>query len=137
MRHEDWIPLRNSADSSVQEQMKGTLRREFAEKTQREWVEFFSDVDICFAPIIGIDEMVKHPQVIERASVIKEENFLGSGRDAYFPGIPIKLSETPGEAVLSWSGLGADSRAILESLGYGEGDVERLVEKGVIGIPRE
>ena len=137
MRHEDWIPLRNSPDSSVQEQMKGKLRREFAEKTQREWVEFFSDVDICFAPIIGIDEMVKHPQVIERASVIKEENFLGSGRDAYFPGVPIKLSETPGEAVLSWSGLGADSRVILESLGYGEGDVERLVEKGVIGVPRE
>jgi crotonobetainyl-CoA:carnitine CoA-transferase CaiB-like acyl-CoA transferase len=47
-------------------------------------------------------------------------------------GVPIKFSETPGEARTPAPDMGEHTEAILEGLGYNRERIERLRKEGVI-----
>jgi len=108
------------------------LSNMFQTKTQADWVAYFANDDICFTPVLGVDEAIEHPQMVERELVIKVENFGGTGKAALFPGLPIKLSETPGEAVLKFSNLGQDTSDILRNIGYTDEQIDSYIASKVV-----
>lgn len=128
--HEEWII------DEVNPQRQGVMMEEIAaimkQKNQQEWVEYMKDVDICFAPVLSLDDTIKHPQITERELVIKVPDFRGSGKTALLPGLPIKLSDTPGEAILNFANLGQHSREILTDAGYSEDEINKFVANKVI-----
>src|SRR4030042_1493091 len=50
------------------------IRELFKTKTQKEWVEFFKNVDACLEPILSLGEVFKHPHVLHRKMVIAYEH---------------------------------------------------------------
>ncbi len=130
--HPEWIPDRDNLNTGIQEKMIVEIRAIFKQKTQQEWVDTMADQDICFMPVLSLDQSIEHPQIREREIIIKADDFRGTGKTAFFPGVPIKLSATPGEAVLEFSDLGQDSRAILSGLGYSENEIEAYITNGII-----
>ena len=127
---DEYIPLH--VDIPHQEYLQDSIRKIMLSKTRDEWVEFFSDSDLCFTPVLSLDEMVKHPQVLARDMVHTLTNFQGSGKDLVCTGVPIKLSETPGEAKMVFAGIGENTDEILASIGYSTAQIEQLHKDGIV-----
>ncbi|EHQ91786.1 CaiB/BaiF CoA transferase family protein [Desulfosporosinus youngiae] len=127
---DEYIPLH--IDIPHQEYLQDSIRKIMLSKTRDEWVEFFSDSDLCFTPVLSLDEMVKHPQVLARDMVHTLTNFQGSGKDLVCTGVPIKLSETPGEAKMVFAGIGENTDEILASIGYSTAQIEQLHKDGIV-----
>ena len=129
---EEWIGKNIIPKPALQNEMLQYLTDMFKTKTQADWVTYFADEDICFTAVLSMDEAIEHPQMVDRELVIKVENFEGSGKTALFPGLPIKFSETPGEAVLQFSNLGQDTRDILKNAGYTDEQIDSFMAKKVV-----
>ncbi|MGR6836066.1 CaiB/BaiF CoA transferase family protein [Syntrophomonas erecta] len=124
--------IKTQWDKSKQDLIIADIRKIMLEKTRDEWVEFFANSDICFTPILTMDEMCEHPQVMARKMIYKLQNVRGSGREVVTPGIPVKLSATPGEAKLTFPELGENNKEILQAAGYSAVDIEELKKKQII-----
>lgn len=129
---EEYIPLQYDKDKHPD--MIQDIGNIMMKKTRDEWVNFFSTEDICFAPVLTMEEMSAHPHVKARNMVTKLSNLKNTGKDMYLTGVPVKLSETPGEAKFSFPLLGEHTEEILLTADYSKEEIISFVEKGVIGI---
>lgn len=130
IKREDLIKLQYVIEK--QPEIEGEIRKVMLTKTRDEWVDFFSDSDICFTPVLTLDEVSEHPQITARNMMLKFENVRGSGIDIMLTGVPIKLSETPGEAVLKFAGIGENNNEILASAGFTAGEIDNFKKKEII-----
>lgn len=122
---EQWNP-------DLQGTMKTEINRVMKSKNRSEWEETFEGLDICFTPVLNLNEMIEHPQVRAREMIHKVRNAVESGFDIAATGLPIKLSASPGQVRLSFPELGEDNQSILGRVGYRQEELELLREKGVI-----
>ncbi|ADI02015.1 CaiB/BaiF CoA transferase family protein [Syntrophothermus lipocalidus] len=116
----------------MQSEMIADLRNIMRTKTKQEWVDFFAEDDICFTPVLNLEEVSEHPQVKAREMIIKLANFKESGKDVILPGIPIKLSTTPGEVKPSFPALGEHNDEVLSSVGYSREQIRKFREDKVV-----
>jgi crotonobetainyl-CoA:carnitine CoA-transferase CaiB-like acyl-CoA transferase len=110
--------------------MLSRIAKVFLTKTRDEWIKKLLDVDTCVAPVYNFTEVLSDPQILQRQMVIETEHpTLGSIKQM---GLPIKLSETPGE--IRWPPFVRDhhTEEVLKELGYSGTDVKRLRAKGII-----
>ncbi|MDH7496869.1 MAG: CaiB/BaiF CoA-transferase family protein [Syntrophomonadaceae bacterium] len=119
-------------DPAVQQDILADVREIMASRTRDEWVEFFADSDICFTPVLNLEEMSCHPQALAREMILKLTNVKGSGRDVVLTGIPVKLSETPGAARLTFPKLGEHNEEVLLAAGYNPAEIVELHNARVI-----
>lgn len=119
-------------NTSLQQDMQADVRAIMLTRTREEWLEFFSKSDICFTPVLTMEEMCDHPQVVAREMILKLENVRGTGRDVPLTGVAAKLSETPGEARLVFPALGEHNDEILSQAGFTPSEIDELKAKGVI-----
>lgn len=119
-------------DTAQQPEVMADVREIMRGKTRDEWVEFFASSDICFTPVLTLEEMCEQPQVVAREMILKLRNVRNSGKDVALTGVPVKLSETPGKAVLTFPKLGEHNEEILAAIGFSAADMERLRRDGVI-----
>lgn len=124
--------IKTQWDTALQQDMQGDIRALMLTRTRDEWVDFFADSDICFTPVLTMEEMCLHPQVIAREMILRLDNFRDSGKDLPLTGIPIKLSGTPGEAKLTFPKLGEHNRQILEEAGYTADEIAGFHDNHVI-----
>lgn len=111
--------------------LKNILESVFAEKTVFEWRKILDDAGIPCAPINTIDKVVTDPQIIERKMIV-EINDPSVGQ-LKFAGVPIKLSDTPGDNKSLAPMLGQDTEDILkEMIGVNASDIATLYSKKVI-----
>lgn len=127
---EEYIPLQ--MDITRQPELEASIQSIMLTKTRDEWVEFFADSDICFTPVLTLDEMAQHPQVLAREMIHTLPDFQGSGKDLVCTGVPIKLSETPGEAKMVFAKTGQHTDEVLAGLGYSTSQIEQLHKDGVV-----
>jgi len=119
-------------DTAQQPEVIADVKEIMRGKTRDEWVEFFASSDICFTPVLTLEEMCEQPQVVAREMILKLRNVMNSGKDVALTGVPVKLSETPGKAVLTFPKLGEHNEEILTAMGFSAADMERLRRDGVI-----
>jgi crotonobetainyl-CoA:carnitine CoA-transferase CaiB-like acyl-CoA transferase len=119
-------------DISKQEEIIADIAAIMLTKTRDEWVEFFADSDICFTPVLDLDEVSEHEQVLAREMLHKVMNFGGSGADLVVTGNPVKLSDTPCEIILKFPQTGGDSMNILMDAGYTEDEVKEFISSKII-----
>jgi len=117
---------------ALQQDIQADIRAIMMNKTRDEWVDFFAHNDICFTPVLTMEEMCNHPQVIAREMILKLPNFKGTGRDIPLTGVPIKMSGTPGEAVLTFPKLGEHTDITLAQAGYSQDEIDVFRKSGVI-----
>ncbi len=115
-----------------QEHIINTVANIMKQKNRDQWVDFFADNDICFSPVLDLEEMSEHPQVKAREMVKKIDDPTGSGKTIALTGVPIKLSDTPGQIVLKFPELGEHTAEILKAAGYTTKEMEELCKNKII-----
>lgn len=120
-------PLRNENYTAL----RPVLAERFMTKTAEEWQQIFDDAGIPCGPINTVDKVVTNEQVVAREMILEVEHpTAGATR---IPGIPIKLSRTPGEIRLPAPVLGAETEKILtRCLNLTPEQIAALREKQVI-----
>lgn len=100
------------------------IRKLFQRKTQKEWVDFFRNVDACCEPILTIDEVFYHPQVLHRQMVIEfDDPVEGKMRQL---GNPIKSSQWSFEIHTPPPSLGAHTAEVLREIGFSANKILHL-----------
>jgi len=106
------------------------LRPVFAQRTTSEWVERLLGAGVPAGPIYRMREVMEDPQVRHRQMVV-EMDHPRAGR-IRVNGVPVKLSDTPGEVTTPPPVLGEHSDAILRELGCEPGEIAVLRRDRVI-----
>ena len=68
----DLIPL-GDAPAGAQEALIAYLRETFATRTRDDWVRWFADRDVAFAPVLDLAEALREPHVAERGLWIEHD----------------------------------------------------------------
>ncbi len=106
--------------------LKAKLTALFLRKTQAEWCALMEHTDVCFAPVLSMAEAPMHPHNAARGT------FIAVGGDTQ-PAPAPRFSGTPFSAPSPETTAGADSDAVLESLGLDTAEITRLRAAGAIG----
>ncbi|MDP7469393.1 MAG: CaiB/BaiF CoA-transferase family protein [Dehalococcoidia bacterium] len=112
------------AKGEERDRVKKEFAAVFATRTRDEWTEFFQDKNVCVGPVHQVEEAVEDPQVLHRRMVLDMDHpTQGKVRQL---GMPIKLSDTPGQ--VRWLGVpqGTHTDRILFELGYTGEDIAGL-----------
>jgi len=99
-------------------------------KNGEEWLKILTDAGVPCGPIYTIDKIFADPQVLHR-QMLQELNHPTAGK-IKVTGIPVKLSDTPGEVKSAPPVLGQHTEEILTALGYSDKDVTKLKGEKVI-----
>jgi crotonobetainyl-CoA:carnitine CoA-transferase CaiB-like acyl-CoA transferase len=125
---EEFAPHQHDTDKK--DMIIEAVRQIILTKTRDEWMTLLNEAGTQVAPVYNIDEALQDPQVIHRQMVLEvEDPVLGKIKQI---GMPVKLSETPGKIRFVAPPPGNDTEEIMRHLGYSAGDIERLIEDGVI-----
>ncbi len=99
--------------------------------TVEEWEHILNRHGIPAGPVYRMDQSLDHPQVRHREMVVEREHpVMGTVR---LLGLPVKLSETPGDVYRVPPALGEDTDAVLREIGLGDDELNRLREQDIIG----
>ena len=112
------------------EEITKRLKEKFALKDRDEWFQRLSKANIPIAPALSVSEVREDPQVLFRGMVAEVKDT--AGKVVTQPGVPLKLSETPGTIRKGAPLLGEHTDEVLKSLGYDEGTIKKLKEEGTV-----
>lgn len=90
------------------------------EKTQAQWCAIFDGTDACVAPIVPLDEAIDHPHNAQRGNLVERDGVVQTG-------VAPRLSRTPGEIQSGPAVSGAQSRELLQELGFDTEKIESLI----------
>lgn len=68
---EDLIPLGSAPAGEPQAPLRAFLTERFATRTRDEWVEWFRDKDVAFAPVLDFREALHQPHVADRGLLVE------------------------------------------------------------------
>lgn len=101
------------------------------QRTTDEWIETLGKIGVPCGPINSIDKVVNHEQVKAREMITQVAHHLTGTVEV--PGIPIKLSETPGQVDTPAPSLGEHTDTVLKNqLKLSSDEIEQLRNDGVI-----
>jgi len=118
LRWENHVALRELIETFTTTRTKLELRELFGGK-------------IPFSPIYNAQEIFADPHFAAR-NMLPEVEQPGSQRPVSVPGVPVKLSQTPGEVRHRAPLLGEHTRDILRDIGLEDARVEQLIEAGAV-----
>ncbi len=128
---EDERFVSNSQRTKNQKALKAILDTIFPDKTVDEWLAVIDEAGIPCGPINTVDRVLKDPQIAAREMIVEVEHPIAGSLK--MPGLPIKLSETPGSVEVPAPLLGQHTEEILaEWLNLSAKEVAALKEQGVL-----
>lgn len=104
--------------------LRPLLAEAIAEHDKRELGRLLLDQAVPASPVHDIGEALTDPQVLHRDMVIEQPGYRGVG-------IPIKLDRTPGTVRTHPQDQGANTRRVLETLGYTEEQIDGLIRADI------
>lgn len=121
----------NADRTKNEKELKVILDSVFKTKTIDAWLKELEAAGVPCAPINTVDKIVNDPQVKARDMIVEVEHPIAG--KLHVPGIPIKMSVTPGAVEEPAPLLGEHTFEILhEILGLSEGEVKQLYDKNVL-----
>lgn len=112
-------------------ELRPLIAEPFKHKTTEEWLEIMDLAGVPNGPINTIDKVLEDPQVIAREMIVDVEHPIAG--NLQIPGIPIKLSDTPGQIRRPSPLLGEHTGELLkELLGYNEETINGLREDKIV-----
>lgn len=106
------------------------FREMFITKSYEAWENELVPLEVCFTGIKDVSEVFDDTTFRSRNMVFDYVDDKGRKKKSF--GIPVKLSETPGNIRSVPPGFGADTEKILADLGYSKSQVEEFAESGVV-----
>ena len=112
-------------DQSAWPARKEQMAALFRTRTRDEWVEVFSGHDVCFAPVLTMNEAREHPHNVARGTFTEVD---GAPQPAPAP----RFSRTPGAVERAPVVPGADTETALVDWGLAEDEVATLRASGAV-----
>jgi alpha-methylacyl-CoA racemase len=112
-------------DKTAWPALKAEFKAAFATKTREEWVALMEGTDICFAPVLDLDEAPQHPHNVARNAFIEVDGVLQ-------PAPAPRFSRTPAAVPRAAPKIGGDSDAVLNEAGFLPDEINDLRQSGVI-----
>lgn len=106
-------------------QQKEKLAAIFKTRTRDQWCELLEGSDVCFAPVLGLEEAPHHPHNQARQSFIQVGDMLQ-------PAPTPRFSRTPSDAPTPISFPGTDTVAVLKNAGFIGSEIDALIEQKAI-----
>ncbi len=97
----------------------------FKTKTRKEWCDIMEGTDVCFAPVLSMDESIVHPHNVYRKTFVDLEGMVQ-------PAPAPRFSRTKCEIQCPAPDLGADTLEGLKSWGFDEDEIQALKTAGAI-----
>lgn len=97
----------------------------FRTRSRAEWVEFFAGRDVCFAPVLTMNEARAHPHNVARGTFVEVD---GAPQPAPAP----RFSRTPGSIARTPVVPGTDTDAALTDWGFDVATIAELRKQGAI-----
>ena len=105
--------------------LRPVFARRFKEKTRDEWTDILGMLDVCYAPVLSMDEAMEYPQHIARETYVEVD---GVRQAAPAP----KFSHTPTEVKSGPRPPGIDNELLMAELGFDEDEVSAMKANGVL-----
>jgi len=106
----DKLDLATQNDRSLWPETRRTIAATIATRTRDEWCALMEGSDVCFAPILDLDEAPKHPHNVARGSFVEVDAHM-------LPGPAPRFSATPGATTRAPKAIGADTASALADWG--------------------
>jgi len=117
--------LPNQMDRTAWPALKQQLTKIFKSKTRDEWCKIMEGSDVCFAPVLSMEEAPKHPHNRHRATFVEVEGVVQ-------PGPAPRFSRTPGEVQRPPASPGEHTEEALRDWGFSSVELEKLRAQGAI-----
>jgi alpha-methylacyl-CoA racemase len=112
----DQAELPHQMDKTQWPALKERFAEVFRTKTQQEWCDLMEHTDVCFAPVLTMDEAPQHPHIAARGTFTEVAGLVQ-------PAPAPRFSRTPGEIVRPPSHAGQHTDEVLAEWGV---DAERI-----------
>jgi alpha-methylacyl-CoA racemase len=112
-------------DRAAWPSLRAKLADVIATKTREEWTEIMGATDVCFAPILDLDEAPRHPHNVARETFV---DVAGVIQPAPAP----RFSATPGAIQGPPPAIGAHDEAALTDWGFSATDIGALRGAGAL-----
>lgn len=120
----------NAARVAHRDELTAELEVALTREAGEEWLIKLEASGLPCGPINTIDRLFAEPQIAARDMVIEVEH--ASEGTIRMPGLPVKLSATPGSIRLAPPSLGQHTDEVLRELGYDNAGIATLRETGTI-----
>ena len=117
--------FKNQMDISKWPELINKLENVFKLKTQNEWNDLLENTDVCYAPVLSINEAREHPHMKARNNFISID-------DVVQPMPAPRFSKTNSESPKKAPKLGENNEEILLQLGYTDEDIKSFKERKII-----
>jgi len=112
------------------EEIEAIVRDFIAARTQAEALAFFEKAEVTVGPVCDEANLAEHDYVREREVIDLPDRLMAN---IPMHNIVPRLSGTPDALRMPAPGLGQHNGELLEALGYTAGEIEALVQDGVLG----
>ncbi len=112
-------------DRPTWDEKKARLAELFATKTRDEWDEILLGSDVCYAPVLDLNEAPTHPHNAERGTFVEVEGVIQ-------PAPAPRFSRTPGQVHRPPPSPGEHTEETLADWGFESEDIKKLREVGAI-----
>ncbi|MBC8196013.1 MAG: CoA transferase [Acidimicrobiia bacterium] len=112
-------------DRSRWPELKQKVAAVVATRTRDEWDTILEGSDVCYAPVLDLNEATAHPHNVERGTFVDVAGLVQ-------PGPAPRLSRTPGEVQGPPAHPGQHSDEILDLAGYDADEIIALRESGAV-----
>jgi len=117
--------FKNQMNISKWPELINKLENLFKSKTQSQWNDLLENTDVCYAPVLSINEVREHPHMKARNNFISIE-------DVVQPTPAPRFSKTNSDTPKKAPKLGENNEEILLQLGYTDDDIKSFKERGII-----
>ena len=112
-------------DRSAWPDLKAKLAAVIARKTRAEWTAIMEGTDICFGPVMDLDEAPLHPHNLARETFVTVSGVVQ-------PAPAPRFSATPGQIQGPPPAIGADTDTALTDWGLSAGELAQLKATGAL-----
>lgn len=104
-------------------ELQTKLAAVIATKTQKEWCDLMEATDVCFAPVLDLDEAPKHAHNVARQTFVEIEGVVQ-------PAPAPRFSATPGAIQGPPPAIGSSTDTALADWGFASAEIEALKASG-------
>jgi alpha-methylacyl-CoA racemase len=111
------LPSQN--DRSKWPEMKARFEAIFKTRTRDDWCALLEGSDVCFAPVLSMKEVAKHPHIAHRKTYVERDGLVQPAPSPRFSRTPAALDRPPARP-------GEHTEEVLTAYGFKREEIEQL-----------